>query len=294
MCYDSFAIYSSVQEYLDFGWNNFRGELMIRAFKILCLMLAACIILALTGCSDLEPKTGTRVTFAFLSKQPLKRSKIAELSRYLVMKCDNVLNMRRARVETLTDDSLILLLPGKRVPSKEVNKLLQRSSIEFFHLKNVITKAHPERKWSIKMSVDDSGGYIFSGPDAQRIDSRTDKVDVLNEIVDYPKTKPIIVGKDIRPISTYQEIKNGWAILVHFTKNGTKKFYEFTKDHSGEYVGLFYNDSLMSVAAIDKPIKEGEVFLPGFKSTSDAETAVMQLNSGYLPVPVKIKSVEYY
>ena len=267
---------------------------MIRAFRIIYFILAACIILALAGCYNLEPKTGTRVTFAFSSKQPIKRSKIAELSRYLVMRCDNVLNVKRARVETVTDDSLVLLLPGKRIPPKTVGKLLERSSIEFYHLKNVITKAHPERKWNIKMHTDGSGGYIFSGPDAQRIDSRTDNADVLKDIVGYPSAKPIIFGKDIRPITSYQEINKGWAILVHFTKNGTKKFYQFTKNNSSEYIGLFYNDALMSVAAIDKPIKEGEVFLPGFKSTSDAETAVMQLNSGYLPMPVKIKSVKYY
>ena len=265
---------------------------MIRTFRLLFCLITACFIVIFAGCSEFEPQTGTKVTFSFLSGKPIKRSKIAELSRYLVMRCDSVLNLRRARVETVTDDSLVLLLPGKRIPKKEAGKLLERSSIEFYHLKNLITKGHPDRKWSIKMR--DGGGYIFSGPDAQRIDSQTDSNDLLKDIVGYPHAKPILVGKDIRPISTYQEIANGWAVLVHFTKSGTNRFFQFTTNNPGEYIGLFHNGSLMSVAAIDKPISDGEAFLPGFKTTSDAEIAVMQLNLGHIPVPVKIKSVEYY
>lgn len=268
------------------------GELMIRSFKMLSYMLIACFIVILAGCSELEPQTGTKITFGFSTDKPVKRSKIAELSRYLILRADDVLNIRKARIEKVTDSSIILLLPGKKISQKEAGKLLERSSIEFYHLKNLKTKNNSEKKWSIR--IRDEGGYIFSGPDALRIDSRTDRDDLLKDIVGYPDAEPVLAGQDIRPISTYQEISKGWAVLVHFTKSGTDKFYQFTKDNPGEYIGLFYNGSLISVAVIDKPIKDGVVFLPGFGTANDAEAAVMQLNLGHIPVPVKLISVEYY
>lgn len=248
----------------------------------------------LAGCSEIEPKTGTRVVFTIRSARPIGREKTAELSRYLITRSEAILRVDKPRVECVEPRSITLLLPGHRVPREKVELLIESASLELYHLKTVATRKHPDRSWKLKLPKAPGAPYIFTGPDARRIESVRDKQDLLTEIVGFPRERPILTGKDVLPNAGYQEIKRGWAVLVRFNKTGSAKFREFTETNSGEYLAVFCNGRLMSAAIVEGPIESKEVFLTGFGSLDEARAVVGQINSGVLPAPVTIESVGYY
>jgi preprotein translocase subunit SecD len=252
------------------------------------------VALLAAGCSEVEPKTGTRVTFEFESGKPIAREQLAATSKYLTIRGGLLLGVRGPRVDEVSDYSITLLLPGKKVPRAEVDKLIEPYSIELYHLSNVATAGAPNRLWKIKSPSTPSGAYLFIGPDARRIDSRKDPQGLLAEVVGVPHVKPVLTGRDILPAASHRPAKNGWAVLIKFTPSGAKTFYEFTKSNRGEYLAVFYNGRLVSAPVIKDPIPDGEAYVTGFAGEDQARAAASGINAGTLPGKVKITGVEYY
>jgi len=267
---------------------------MFPIFRRALFLIAAFAVFSAVGCSSLGPKTGTRITFAFPKGEHIRRERLAELSRYLIMRCSGVLDVQNARVESVTNDSLVLLLPEKRISMEDAAKLLKGTGLEFYHLERVATKSHPDRPWQMRLPTRTSGSYIFSGPDAKRIDSQRHKELLLKEVVGWPVEKPVLDGDDVQPNASSRETGKGWAVRVRFTRNGAKTLRDFTRANRGEYLAVFYNGELISAPVIQDPIENGEAYITGFKTRADAEIAVSRLNSGVLPEAVRIKSVRTF
>lgn len=259
-------------------------------------IIAALVGLALlvSGCSNsFEPKTGTRVTFTFPGAKPMPRGKLVVTSRYLIVKGQAELGVKSPRVESVTDMSLVLLLPGKKIPAADIPKLTQPTSIELYRLSNVATGRSPDRPWKLKTPSTPTGPYIFLGPNAKRIDSHEEPEAVMKEVVG-PNAKPVLTGRDISPTASYRPVNKGYAVLVRFNAKGAKTFHDFTKANRGEYLAVLYNGRLLSAPVIGDPIEGGDAYITGFASETLASAAVAELNTGNLPVKLKVENVEYY
>lgn len=254
--------------------------------------VVACIAIIVQGCSEFEPRHGTKVTFAFETSKPITRAQLAAVSRYLVARGRHLLNVKGPRVDKYTGYSLTLLLPGKRIPRQELAKLIQPFSIELYHLTNVATKAHPNRPWKITVPSESGGAYLFVGPNARLIDSKRDPAQVRDEILG--NAKPIITGRDILPNASLRQSRNGWAVLVRFRKRGAETFRAFSRANPGEYLAVFYNGRLISAPIITQAISGGEALITGFAKQDDAVAVISDLNAGYLPVKTRITGVVYY
>lgn len=257
------------------------------------LILMALVFAALAGCSEVEPRSGTRVTLRVL-EDDAGREEIADVSRYLIRRSADVLDADRARVESVKDGRIVLLLPGVRVTRKEAARLLDTASIEFYHLKNVASEGAPDRPWRIRVPETGRASYLFAGPDAQLIDSRREPEEVLKRVVGAPAEKPILTGDHTLPTATYQTLEGGIVVYVEFDARGAKIFHEFTRDHKGELLAVFYNGVLISAPVITEPISGGRASVTGFRTLAEARSAVAKLNAGRLPLKVRIESVEPY
>lgn len=256
------------------------------------IAILAGVALLMQGCSEVEPKTGTKVTFAF--NKPIERDQLVAISKYLTSRGELMLGIRRPRIDSVSDTSLVLLLPGKKIPKTDIGKLIQPYSIELYHLNTVATDRAPNRPWKIKPPSSPNGPYFFTGPNAERIDSRQDPGALLKDVVGAPPEKPILTGRDILPNASLREAKSGWAVLVKFTPPGARVFYEFTKANRGEYLAVFYNGRLVSAPMIKESIPGGEAYITGFGREEQARIAVSELNGGVLPGKIKITGVGYY
>ncbi|MCE5197658.1 MAG: hypothetical protein ABFD54_13670 [Armatimonadota bacterium] len=266
---------------------------MSSTIRAACLVLVAVIIAVIAGCSGFEPKTGTKVTLAFQQGTDVPREKLAELCGYLVDRSKGVAAVDKPRVDSVSDDSLVLLLPGKRVSRRNVNRLIEKTSIDFYHLSAVATKKHPGRPWKLVSASGENNAYIFADHNSHRINSSSQQHELMEQIVKVGE-KPILTGEDILRNATYNQTKSGWVVLVSFNERGSETFYEFTRDNRGEYLAVFYNGALVSAAQVDGPIKGGRAFLTGFRTMAQAREAAFEINTGVIPVNVSVKSVRYY
>ena len=252
------------------------------------------VALLAQGCSEFEPKHGTRVTFAFEINKPIEREQLVAISEYLIARGRLSLGVKAPRVDDYSADSLVLLLPGKRIATADVRKLIQPYSIELYHLAGVATERHPNRPWKIKVPASPTGPYLLVGPNARLIDSHKEPGGVRNEVLGHPTAKPILTGRDILPSASVRQVKDGWAVLVRFNDKGAKTFYEFTKANRGEYLAVFYNGRLVSAPIIKQSIPGGEAYITGFAKQDQAHAIVSELNAGEIPLKVRITRVQYY
>lgn len=250
------------------------------------------ITLLAAGCSELEPKTGTKVVFA--SIKPMTRQQIADASRYLTLRGRLLLGVSGPRIQSVTDSSITLLLPGEKIARSEIEKLIEPNSLELYHLSKVATTNHPARLWKMKVPARAGGSYLFSGPNATLIDSRLDPKSLLKEVVGVPTEKPVLTGDDILPSAAPQQASEGWSVLVKFTEDGARRFHDFTKHNIGEYLAVFYNGRMISAPLIKEAISDGQAYITGFGSGEQARAAVHGINAGTLPINLEIVNVEYY
>jgi len=257
---------------------------------ILLILIAAALLAQ--GCSEFEPRHGTKVTFAFDTGKPVKRDQLAAISRYLIAKGRMLLGVRGPRVDDYSEHTLVLLLPGKKVPKSDVEKLIHPHSIELYHLASVATKAHPNRPWKVKIPGKPGEAYLFAGPGAQLINSIKEPEALRREVLG--SAKPVLTGRDILPTASLKQIRDGWGVLVHFDKQGAEAFFAFTKANPGEYLAVFYNGRLVSAPIIKQSIPGGRALITGFAKQEQAQALVSELNAGQIPLKIKITKVEYY
>ena len=81
-------------------------------------------------------------------------------------------------------------------------------------------------------------------------------------------------------------------VTVKFNAEGEKLFADITRDHTGEYLGIFLDGGLMSIPVIRQEIKGGEAQITGGFAVDEAKALVRNLNYGALPVPIEIISSE--
>jgi len=69
------------------------------------------------------------------------------------------------------------------------------------------------------------------------------------------------------------------AISQTFTPSGTEKFIRFTKDHTGDVVGIIIDDRILSAPVINEPIRDSHAEISGgFASLNEARVLAGRLN----------------
>jgi preprotein translocase subunit SecD len=102
--------------------------------------------------------------------------------------------------------------------------------------------------------------------------------------------RPIITGADLLP-QCRATIGSGQQIIVElkFNPEGTVKFRDFTRKHVDEIVAVVFDGRIISAPMVASPVLRGEgVISGGFADLAEATSFADRLNSGALPVPLKV------
>ena len=79
-------------------------------------------------------------------------------------------------------------------------------------------------------------------------------------------------------------------INLNFDADGTKLFEEITTRNVGKRVAIYLDGGPVTVPVVNEPISAGQAVISGDFSVEEARTTVQRLNSGALPVPIKLIS----
>ena len=80
------------------------------------------------------------------------------------------------------------------------------------------------------------------------------------------------------------------SVKITFTNDGKKKFFNLTKNNVGKQLCILLDNVPLICPNISSAIPDGEAYITGGYTTQVAKDVAIQINSGALPVPVKIIS----
>lgn len=76
-------------------------------------------------------------------------------------------------------------------------------------------------------------------------------------------------------------------VLINFNDAGTKLFSDLTSRNIGRKIGVFLNDTPISILKVIVPITDGKtVISSGNFTIEQADNLIKQLNSGVLPAEI--------
>lgn len=98
-----------------------------------------------------------------------------------------------------------------------------------------------------------------------------------------------LTGRDIKKATVTFDDKTGKPqVALDFTDRGTKLFADITKRNVGKSVGIFLDETPLSIPTVQQPILDGNAVITGTFSEDEAKKLAIAINSGALPVPVKL------
>ncbi len=93
-----------------------------------------------------------------------------------------------------------------------------------------------------------------------------------------------------KSILSFDSYTNKPGVLVIFNDEGKKIFADITRDNVGKQVVIYLDGNAISSPVVKEEINGGEATISGDFTTVEAKTLVQRLNSGALPVPIKLAS----
>ncbi len=159
----------------------------INEIQKLIVQFSHCILYTwVIGVFAHEPKRGTRVYIEYVNANSVDRATMGNLNYYLVNRSRHIIGVSGARIESVNNNGVVLLLPGKNVSRKRLEKLTQPADLRFVILDKVATRKHPNRPWKLNSELSKKGIFEF-------VDSRGNKIDSAKQPDEFIKKKLLAV-----------------------------------------------------------------------------------------------------
>jgi protein-export membrane protein SecD len=113
----------------------------------------------------------------------------------------------------------------------------------------------------------------------------------LDQISPYISTG--LTGQYLQHATLQFNQTTGQSIVgIQFNEEGSKRFAEITKANVGKTIAVYLDGAIISAPVVNEEITGGDAVINGNFTPQEAQQLVSRLNSGALPVPVKLVSTE--
>ncbi|MBI4008837.1 protein translocase subunit SecD, partial [Candidatus Roizmanbacteria bacterium] len=98
-----------------------------------------------------------------------------------------------------------------------------------------------------------------------------------------------LTGKHVKKATVTFDQQNGKPqVALSFSGEGAKIFSKITARNVGRPVGIFVDELLISAPIVQQAITDGNAVITGSFTVDDAKKLAIAINSGALPLPVKL------
>ena len=98
-----------------------------------------------------------------------------------------------------------------------------------------------------------------------------------------------LTGKDVKKATVVFDPQSGKPqVSLTFLSTGSKIFADVTQRNIGKPVGIFIDQYLISAPTVQQAITEGSAVITGNFTVDEAKKLAIAINSGALPLPVKL------
>jgi preprotein translocase subunit SecD len=166
-------------------------------------------------------------------------------------------------VQTQGSDKIIVELPGITNTSQAIQIIGQTPYLEF---RNQDPNPNPNQQ-----AVVDASGNVTLNPY-------------------YGWTSTGLTGQQLKSASVQFDQSGNPQILLQFDGSGTTLFSNMTGANIGKPIAIFLDGSLLSEPTVQNAITNGQAVITGQFTVQQAKDLATNLNSGALPVPIKLIS----
>lgn len=171
----------------------------------------------------------------------------------------NAFGVSEPLVQVSGTDRLIVELPGVKDINEAINQIGQTPFMEFREENPNPQSITPNENGEVQISADQA----------------------------FLPTS--LTGKEFKRATLEFDQNTGVPqISLQFDSEGTKKFAEITQKNVGKRVAIFLDGQILSAPTVGTAITDGRAVITGQFSVQEAKELVTRLNSGALPVPIKL------
>lgn len=196
----------------------------------------------------------------------LDREKLSQVIANLERRV-NGMGVSEAVVQRQEPDKVIIELPGMRNPRGVLDKLKSTAVLEWRHV---------PKKYQAKMEP--------AGKETYFLDKDGNEVEPLRVIRESPV---IVTGMDLRGSHVDTEGSGNPVVAFDLTREGSDKFYRFTRTHQGHYLAIVLDNKIISAPVVEDAIRNSGIIRGSFTYSEATDLSVL-LNAGALPVPLDV------
>lgn len=98
-----------------------------------------------------------------------------------------------------------------------------------------------------------------------------------------------LTGKDVKKAQVTFNSQNGEpSVQLSFSSEGAKKFADITRRNVKKIVGIFIDQDLLTAPVVQTEILDGTAIITGQFTVESAKSLAVSINSGALPVPIRL------
>lgn len=98
-----------------------------------------------------------------------------------------------------------------------------------------------------------------------------------------------LTGSEVKKAQVVFNQENGEPnVQLTFNASGTKKFADITKRNVGKQVAIFLDEDILTAPVVQTEIIDGTALISGQFTVDSAKELAVSINSGALPVPIKL------
>lgn len=101
--------------------------------------------------------------------------------------------------------------------------------------------------------------------------------------------KADLIGKDVKKATVSFNTQDGQPqVSLSFSPEGAAKFGTLTEKNVGKRIGIFLDQKLLSAPTVQQAILDGNAVVTGNFKLEEAQNLAISINSGALPIPIKL------
>jgi protein-export membrane protein SecD len=165
-------------------------------------------------------------------------------------------------------DKILVELPGIKNVDDAIKQIGQTPFVEFkLKDKNATPTAHVDANGQATINTDSL--YTPTGLSGKHLKRAT---------------------ADYQSQGTGKSLNNEVVVRLEFNDEGRKLFADITTKNVGNQLAMFLDGQVLSEPVIQTPITDGVAVVTGNFTVQEAQALATRLNSGALPVPIKLVS----
>lgn len=178
----------------------------------------------------------------------------------------NAFGLSEPVVQVSGTDRITVELPGIKDIKEAINNIGQTPTLEFKIQNPNPPSAQPDAKGVV--SIDTGNQWVSTGLSGSQLSKAT---------VDLQQG---------------QGVGNQVVVKLQFNDQGTKLFSDITSQNIKKPIAIFLDGQLISAPTVQNAITNGSAVITGSFTIEQAKALATNLNSGALPVPIKLISQE--